>query len=200
LGNATEPRGHPLTAPTGGRTLETRVHTLETDDDTADRPDSSLAATAAPETIYLTLGAAWYALAPATWGALVRTGVAAGRLDPGAVDRLPEARRLEPALTQLADHAAPAAPPMRAASPAAWVRAPERWTAADWRAEAARCRDAGIETGPTVLTRLELARRCRTRAPDLPRVINDAGHRREWVGLGWMARGTPSGDETVIID
>ena len=50
------------------------------------------------------------------------------------------------------------------------------------------------------ITRKRLARLAFLNSPRLPRVVNDNGVRKEWVGIGWIDCGKPTGHEPKVID
>ncbi len=50
------------------------------------------------------------------------------------------------------------------------------------------------------ILRDELARLSFINSPRLPKIINDRGIRKEWVGIGWLEGGKLTGRETLVIE
>lgn len=51
---------------------------------------------------------------------------------------------------------------------------------------------------PKTITRDEIARLAFCNSKRLPKLVNDNGVRKRWVGIGWVAEGTPTGREVRI--
>lgn len=53
---------------------------------------------------------------------------------------------------------------------------------------------------PRVVHVTELAHQSVANSPDLPRLVNDFGKRRRWVGIGWVDEGPALGSEPVQVN
>lgn len=54
--------------------------------------------------------------------------------------------------------------------------------------------------GVTCIARDELVRLQGCSSERMPRVINDRGLRKQYVGIGWVTEGAAKGDETLVVD
>lgn len=50
------------------------------------------------------------------------------------------------------------------------------------------------------ITRAALCRLSFCNSKRLPQVINDDGHRKQWVGIGWIDEGKATGKEVRVIE
>lgn len=50
------------------------------------------------------------------------------------------------------------------------------------------------------ISREELSRLSFTNSPKLPQVVEIDGRRMEWVGIGWIGVGAPTGREVLVVD
>ena len=52
---------------------------------------------------------------------------------------------------------------------------------------------------PKTIKRDKLCRLAFCNSDKLPQVINDDGHRKQWVGIGWVDEGALQGDEVKVV-